>query len=96
MSDLFTYPHAPGWKARETSREAAESIGCAATLRQLAYALITVKSRTADEIAGALDKSVLSIRPRVAELARLGKVEDSGERRHNRSGKRAIVWRVKG
>lgn len=95
MTDLFTYPHRPGWKSRETSREAAESVSCAATLRQLAYALITARPRTADEIATALDRSVLSIRPRVAELSRLGKIEDSGERRVNRSGKKAIVWRVK-
>jgi len=47
---------------------------------------------TADEVAGRLGLSILSIRPRITELARLGKVRDSGERRRNGSGRKAIVW----
>jgi hypothetical protein len=39
--------------------------------------------------------SVLSIRPRVAELAAMGEIIDSGARRRNDSGKFAIVWRKK-
>lgn len=42
--------------------------------------------------AGRLGLSILSVRPRITELARDGKVRDSGDRRHNASGKRAIVW----
>jgi len=47
---------------------------------------------TADEIAIKLGKSVLSIRPRVSELARDGLIRKTGERRANASGIRAIVW----
>ncbi|MGU3316308.1 hypothetical protein ACLBWH_12225 [Sphingomonas sp. M6A6_1c] len=47
---------------------------------------------TADEVAGRLGLSILSIRPRLTELARLGRVRDSGSRRRNVSGKQAIVW----
>ena len=47
---------------------------------------------TADEVAGRLGLSILSVRPRISELTRLGKVRDSGHRRRNTSGKNAIVW----
>jgi len=50
---------------------------------------------TADEAADVLGLSYFSIRPRVTELARMGKLEDSGEVRPNHSGKNAIVWRLK-
>jgi predicted HTH transcriptional regulator len=50
---------------------------------------------TADEVAENMGKSILSIRPRIAELSKLGSIEDSGQRRTNESGKVATVWRVK-
>ena len=40
------------------------------------------------------DKSVLSIRPRVSELHRLGLVHETGERRRNESGHRAAVYEL--
>jgi hypothetical protein len=49
---------------------------------------------TADEIAAALNRSILTIRPRVSELNRMGKIADSGVRRKNASGRNAIVWRI--
>jgi predicted ArsR family transcriptional regulator len=49
---------------------------------------------TADEIATELGESVLSVRPRVSELRALGEIEETGERRVNESGRRAIVWRT--
>ena len=33
-----------------------------------------------------------TVQPRTSELKLLGLIEDSGERRRNRNGKRAIVW----
>lgn len=94
MTDLFAYPHEPGAQDRDTSREAAEAM--APTAPQLRARALAVLERsnglTADEVAGRLGLSILSIRPRVTELSRLGKVRDSGIRRHNASGKRAIVW----
>lgn len=97
-TDLFTYadryPQVPGWKSRETSRQAAERID-ASTLR--AKVLECIKAHgpcTADEAAAHLRIDRLSVRPRCSELARLGKLHDSGERRLNASGKRAIAWQA--
>jgi predicted transcriptional regulator len=94
MTDLFAYPHAPGAQDRDTSRDAADDISpTAPQLRARALAVLERSNGlTADEVAGRLGVSILSIRPRITELARLGKVRDSGLRRHNASGKRAIVW----
>jgi predicted ArsR family transcriptional regulator len=47
---------------------------------------------TADECADTIGMSVLSIRPRFTELHRRGAIEETGELRHNRSGRRAKVW----
>jgi predicted ArsR family transcriptional regulator len=92
--DLFAYPHAPGAQDRDTSREAAAAL--AGTARQLRARALHVLEHsnglTADEVAGRLGLSILSIRPRLTELSRLGKARDSGDRRTNASGKRAIVW----
>lgn len=90
------YPHKPGWKGRDTSRYAALDMQVQApTLRQSCLdLLISGAELTADEIAEALDKTILAIRPRVTELSRQGLIEDTGTRRKNVSGKMAIVWRV--
>lgn len=94
MTDLFTYPNAPGARDRDTSRAAAAEI--AQEVPQLRARALAVLERsnglTADEVAGRLGLSILSIRPRVTELARLGKVRDSGQRRPNASGRMATVW----
>lgn len=47
---------------------------------------------TADEAAARLRLSPLSTRPRCTELRAAGLIEDSGARRPNASGRRAIVW----
>lgn len=49
---------------------------------------------TADEIAMNLNRSVLSIRPRFTELLQRNAITDTGERRTNRSGRSAKVWRI--
>ena len=46
----------------------------------------------ADEAAAVTGESVLSIRPRVTELVKKDLVFDSGQRRPNVSGRKAIVW----
>lgn len=94
MTDLFRYPHAPGARDADTSRAAAtDAAETAPQLRARALAVLEHSNGlTADEVAGRLGLSILSIRPRVTELSRLGKVRDSGERRRNASGRGAIVW----
>ena len=95
MGKLECYPDGPGYQATDTSRQAAEAIAdIAPTLRDRALGIVTaaLDGVTADQVAGALEASVLSIRPRIAELNLTGKIIDSGRRRSNRSGRRAIVW----
>ena len=48
---------------------------------------------TADEIAAQLAASVLAVRPRVSELFHAARIEKTGERRLNRSGLAAHVWK---
>lgn len=94
MTDLFAYPHQPGARDRDTSEEAAAAVAKQSTILR-ARALNEIERSnglTADEVAGRLGMSILSIRPRITELSRLGKVRDSGARRCNASGRRAIVW----
>lgn len=94
MTDLFRYPGSPGSQDRGTSRAAADAIRpAAATLRAKALDVVERSNGlTADEVAGRLGLSILSIRPRLTELARMQKVRDSGTRRRNVSGRQAIVW----
>lgn len=90
------YPNVPGFKRRETSKQAAEDIKPSAeTLRQKVFALLQSLDLTADECADLLEIDKLSIRPRLSELAKLNKIFDTGKRTLNKSGKRAIVWGVK-
>lgn len=99
MSDLFDAPYhgMPGFKEPTTSKEAAEKIASSvAVLRQRSFDTIKASGpMTADEVAAALGKDWRSIRPRVSELATMGKIEATGERRLNDTGMSATVWRIK-
>lgn len=101
--DLFgeipgPYPDSPGSKGGETSREAARAIAPrAGTVRRLvldAFKTIFPAALTADEMADRLDCSILTIRPRVSELHAAGLIEQTVQRRRNRSGMMAKVWRA--
>lgn len=91
------YPQAPGYKTEqpETSKQAAKAVKSrAGLLRTMVLEKYRLGSATADEIAAKLGESVLTIRPRVAELHADGKLEDTGVRRKNESGHSATVWRL--
>jgi len=91
----MTYPNTPGHKGpAETSRAAADAIKPKVlTIRESVLAAITLWGpMTADEIASRLRLSILAVRPRCSELCKLGVIQDSGERRLNASGIRAVVW----
>ncbi len=88
------YPITAGWKGTDTSREAAETVNTAIVRVMVEAWLLTHGPHTADEVADALGIDRLTVRPRCSELRRLGRLEDTGERRLNLSGRRAIVWRV--
>lgn len=95
MSEL-QYPDAPGFKATGTSEAAAIAVApVARTLRDLVKRTIaTSPGLTADEIASRLQKSPLSIRPRVSELRRLGEIRQADSRGTNASGMTASRWEV--
>ena len=91
------YPHAPGHRRVPTSVEAAAEIGPrASNLRAGVLEVLRRGPATAHEAAEAMGESSLAVAPRLSELRVLGLVADSGGRRVNRSGRRAIVWRIVG
>lgn len=93
--DIFSYPNGPGWKARETSRAAAEAIAPkAATIRERVFAALKVQPGTPEQIAKRIGEAVMNVRPRCSQLAAAGLIEDSGARGPAMGGRNAIVWRV--
>lgn len=93
------YPHTAGCKEDTTSRQAAEAIeatGRAGTLMHYVMCQFQAGHElTADEVADRLEESPLSIRPRVSQLYKLGKIERTGERRASSEGRPSHVYRVK-
>lgn len=97
MGDLFDiYPSAPGFKTPGTSQQAAMAITPHATaLRDRVESLfLTGATLTADECAETLGVTVLAARPRLSELAKMGLIVKTPERRKNASGMSAQVWRA--
>lgn len=93
--DLFSYPQAAGWKARDTSRQAAERLDAEIWQAKVLAEFERQRYMTADECAEALGADRYTIRPRVTELSKQQKIMDSGERRRNAcSGRSAIVWKL--
>lgn len=99
MKDLLgdkLYPESPGFKVGGTSAEAAHAIAPrAGTLQALCLSEITKESGTPDEIAYRINRSILSVRPRITELIKQGLVRKTEVRRPNASGMMAdVVERV--
>jgi hypothetical protein len=93
------YPTVPGFKVDGASREAAEAIK--PTARNLRDRVLTLvqsldhdEAITADQIASRLQRSPLSVRPRVSELAATGKLVRTSDRGRNESGMSATKWRA--
>ncbi len=93
---MSTYPDAPGHRNVDTSIEAANDLAPkVGRLQRMALDAIRCAGRqglTADELMGVLGMERWSVQPRTSELKRKGLIRDSGLRRRNVSGKRAIVW----
>lgn len=96
----MNYPYSPGYKTGGTSKESAEKIKPhakavreqVAQVYQHSFTLAGTRTEyTADEVASFLGLSILTIRPRVTELTKLGKLVDTGKRRKNASGHMAKV-----
>ncbi len=99
-ADLFSYryPKTPGWTEPTTSRDSALlMVNTCDQFREIVLRAIAASPSglTADEAAAKIGRTVLATRPRVAELRGLGKIEDTGERRRNESGRLAKTWRVR-
>jgi hypothetical protein len=95
MIDRFDYPDRPGFKVSGPSEQAATALtGMAGPLRDQVRSTIAnaPAGLTADEVAARLGKSILSVRPRVAELHRQGEIRQTGTRAKNASGMTASVW----
>ena len=91
---MNTYPNQPGYKVSGTSEDAAAAIAeHAPTLRQRVLDIFATREWTADEAAEHLGESVLSVRPRLSELNRMGLIVQTGHRRINNSGMSANVWK---
>ena len=86
----------PGYNT-STSQEAAKSIVyTAASLRgRIYWHLLNNGPKTSQELAAALMIPHNGVWQRMSELRAKGAVQNSGEKRLNRSGRRAIVWEVR-
>lgn len=90
------YPYFPGARKTDTSQEAARDIAPKADfLREKVLIALKLRPMSADDCAAELGEDKLSIRPRFSELSKLGRIEDTGRRTLNKSGKKAIVWGLK-
>lgn len=86
----MTYPERAGFKAEGTSQDAANAIegsGRAALIRSRVLAYYDGHDATPDEVAEALGESILSVRPRVSELFKQGKLRLTGKRRSSSQGR---------
>jgi hypothetical protein len=87
------YPDTPGYQDTDTSYDAAQAMHAkAASMRALIYVQLGDAPLTADETAQRLQRNKYTIRARFAELHTKGLIADTGERRENVSGHKAIVW----
>lgn len=86
----------PGHRGIDTSVEAARALrdrlGPLQTRARAAIRDAGPAGLTADELAARLGLPRATIQPRTTELKRRGLIADSGQRRRNASGRRAIVW----
>lgn len=87
-----------GWKDGGTGREAAERVNGTRKQKIKAQVIAALGKRhdglTADELTEATGVDLLSVRPRLTELQRAGKIEDTGERRPGNRGRSQKVWRL--
>ena len=89
----MTYPQTPGWKKTDTSEQAALAmLPKSKRLQRLVLEELEKGEGTADDIARRIGEDFMSIRPRLSELFKDGKVIDTKRRGKSRSGKSAIIY----
>lgn len=91
-----SYPNYPGSRGVDTSEAAAAAM--APKIGRLQRTTLQIvknaglRGITTNEIAELCDIDRGSVQPRTSELKLLGLIRDSGYRRCNANGKKAIVW----
>lgn len=93
----YSDPHRVGYRNTDTSAAAAARIGSkAATIREQVVDCLKASPAplTTDEIAFRIGRPYCSVQPRLSELRRSGRVEDSGERKTGYWGVNNIAWRL--
>jgi DNA-directed RNA polymerase specialized sigma24 family protein len=93
---VINYPDNAGFKVPGSSEQAAKSIDDL-PLRERVKILLRdyPDGLSADQAASLLNRSVLSIRPRFAQLKAKGEIEATGRYAENESGKAADIMRLK-
>ena len=90
------YPYQAGYKARSTSKEAADKINMRYPRLMFEiedqFKFGNQMNYTADEIAEQLKKNLISVRARITELSKQTVLRDSGERRKNKNNRNVIAW----
>jgi predicted ArsR family transcriptional regulator len=84
-----------GYQNRDTSLKAASyDKNGKLSLREKAYKVIkqSLLPISADQVADKLQKSFISVRPRITELVNEGRIRDSGKRGKSLWGKTCILW----
>ena len=96
MPDLFTkpYPESPGYQDRDTSRDAAARVVNMREIHHQILGALVSGPMTFYEMADYLKIDSRRIQPRMSELAKNGKIIDSGERRETPYGRKGIAWRL--
>lgn len=93
---MLEYPSGPGHRGVETSIAAARdielSVGHLQRVALRAIRAAGARGLTTNELAATVRVHRDSIQPRTSELRERGLIRDSGARRLNTNGKRAIVW----
>ena len=77
----------------DTSKDAAK-LNTTFLQQQVLFCLLKNGSCTAEEVSELVGISQQSITPRFRGLVEKGLIMDTGERRKNRSGRSAILWRA--
>lgn len=93
----MTYPTENNHRGIDTSIDAAAIAATKASLlRRLVITTLCghPENLTVDQTCAITKRPRYSLQPRFTELRKLGLIRDTGERRFNVSGARAIVWRA--
>lgn len=90
------YPTEDAHRGVQTSIDAAARAALTSSQgRRIALnVLIEHGDKTVDEVCAITDRPRYNLQPRFTELRKLGLIRDTGTRRFNASGARAIVWRA--